>query len=259
MPFRDSLTDSQDLQVLNAIRNAGAAPLVIVHGACTSDPYTPDNHWLALVARVFSSGPVYVEYGNEEDLSCDTGPGISATVYRASWNSVVSRLKVKFPSYRFIGPVNFQANPTYIATFVHGANPSPDFISWHEYPCNMTETAGYCLDAIRRWAAHVSNTNRAVRNAIGYTIPIMITEWNLDAVADPRYTNARFIQEWTTNALGEWGSLTAAGLYAALIYTSESHSDFQLIDGNNHLTPQGVAFFRARRRTGETHTLRSHA
>ena len=243
MPFRDSLTDAQDLQALTAIRNAGATPLVIVHGACVPQPYTPDNHWLGLVAKVFSSGPVYVEYGNEEDLGCNGGPSISATAYRASWNSVVRRLKANFPSYRFIGPVNFQTNPAYIATFVNGANPQPDFISWHEYNCNMTLSDRHCLRAIRRWAAHVSKTNSAVKSAIGHTIPIMITEWNLDASADSRYANASFIWRWTSRALREWASLRAAGVYAAFIYTCESHPDFQLIDGRGNFTPQGAAFF----------------
>ena len=71
MPFRVSFTDVQDIQALSAVKNTGAASLVIVHGACVSDPYTIDNHWLSLVAQVFTTSPVYVEYGNEEDVSCN--------------------------------------------------------------------------------------------------------------------------------------------------------------------------------------------
>lgn len=243
MPFRDSLTDAQNLQALNAIKNAGAAPLVIVHGACVSDPYTPDNHWLSLVAQVFGTGPVYVEYGNEEDLGCNGGAGISATTYQASWNSVVPRLKANYPTYKFIGPVNFQANPTYIATFVNGANPQPDFISWHEYTCSSTDSNSTCLGNISHWATHVVNTNAAVQNAIGHTIPIMITEWNLDPQSDSRYSDQAFIQQWTTAALNELSSLTGSGLYAAFNYTAESHPIFQLIDSLDHLTYQGAVFF----------------
>jgi hypothetical protein len=243
MPFRDTITDAQDLQALNAIKNAGAAPLVIVHGACISDPYTPDVHWLSLVAQVFTSGPVYVEYGNEEDLSCPSGPSISATTYQASWNSVIPRLKAAYPTYKFIGPVNYQTNPTYIATFVTGANPQPDFISWHEYVCSSTDSDTTCNTHIANWATHVSSTNAAVVAAIGHTIPIMITEWNLDPFSDSRYSNSAFIQPWTTSALNEWSSLTSSGVYAAFLYTLESHSSFQLIDGSDNLTPQGAVFF----------------
>lgn len=243
MPFRDSLSDAQDLQALNAIKNAGAAPLVIVHGACVSDPYTPDNHWLSLVTQVFGSGPVYVEYGNEEDLSCNGGAGVSATTYQASWNSVVPLLKANYPTYKFIGPVNFQANPTYIATFVNGANPQPDFISWHEYTCSSTDSNSTCLGNISHWATHVANTNAAVQSAIGHTIPIMITEWNLDPQSDSRYSDQAFIQQWTTTALNELSSLTGSGVYAAFLYTSESHPIFQLIDSSDNLTYQGQVFF----------------
>ena len=243
MPFRDGWTDAQYLQALGAIKNAAAAPLVIVHGACVSDPYTIDNHWLSLVAQVFTTGPVYVEYGNEEDLSCNGGAGISATAYQASWNIVIPQLKANYPSYAFIGPVTYQANPAYVATFVNGANPQPDFISWHEFVCNTSNSDDYCMSHINNWANHVNDTNTAVQNAIGHTIPIMITEWNLDPGSDSRYNNQAFIQQWTTNALNEWASLVNAGVYAACIYTTESHPIFQLIDSNDNLTYQGQVFF----------------
>ncbi|HLZ59951.1 MAG TPA: hypothetical protein VKR06_23630 [Ktedonosporobacter sp.] len=243
MPFRDALTDAQDLQALGAIENTGAAPLVIVHGACVSDPYTIDNHWLSLVAQVFTTGPIYVEYGNEEDLSCNGGAGISATAYQASWNVVVAQLKVNYPSYYFIGPVTYQSDPTYIATFVNGANPQPDFISWHEFVCSSSDSNSYCLSHINNWATHIANTNSAVQSAIGHTIPIMITEWNLDPGRDHRYSDQSFIQQWTTTALSEWSSLTSSGLYAAFNYTCESHPDFQLIDSSDNFTYQGAVFF----------------
>src|SRR6266516_4880053 len=244
MPFRDALTDAQDIQALNAIKNTGAAPLVIVHGACVSDPYTIDSHWLSLVAQVFTTGPVYVEYGNEEDLSCNGGSGISATAYQASWNAVVSQLKATpaYSSYYFIGPVTYQSNPTYIATFVNGANPQPDYISWHEFVCSSSDSDSYCSTHINNWATHIADTNSAVQ-AIGHTIPIMITEWNLDPGKDRRYSNQSFIQQWTKSALSEWNILTASGLYAAFNYTCESHPDFQLIDSSDNFTYQGAVFF----------------
>jgi hypothetical protein len=230
-------------KALNAIKNTGAAPLVIVHGACVSDPYTIESHWLSLVAQVFTTGPVYVEYGNEEGLSCNGGSGISATTYQASWNAVVPQLKATYPSYAFIGPVTFQSDRTYIATFVNGAKPQPDYISWHKFVCSSSDSDSDCLSHINNWATHITNTNSAVQNAIGQTIPIMITEWNLDPGKDGRYSNQSFIQQWTINALIEWNGLTAHGLYAAFNNTCESHPDFQLIDSSDNLTYQGAVFF----------------
>jgi hypothetical protein len=243
MPFRDGWTDAQYLQALGAVKNTAAAPLVIVHGACVSDPYTIDTHWLSLVAQVFMTGPVYVEYGNEEDLSCNGGAGISATTYQASWNAVIPQLKANYPSDYFIGPVTYQSDPTYIATFVNGANPQPDYISWHEFVCSATDSNSYCLSHINNWATHIANTNSAVQSAIGHPIPIMITEWNLDPGKDRRYSNQSFIQQWTTTALSEWSSLSSSGLYAAFNYTCESHPDFQLIDSSDNFTYQGAVFF----------------
>jgi hypothetical protein len=241
IPIRDSLTDADALRAFTAVRNSGAAPLAIVHGACVSNTYAVDAHWLNLLARVFSSGPVYVEYGNEEDLSCAGGSN-GAAVYTASWNAVVPMLKARFPRYAFIGPVNFESNPAYVAAFVKGARPEPDFISWHEYVCNRVQPDSYCMGHIRRWAVHVSDTNAAVNAAVGHALPIMITEWNLGG-ADPRYGNPGFIGPWTRAALNEWASLVSSGVYAAFLYSCESHPDFELVTSRNTLTPQGESFF----------------
>ncbi|TMB86493.1 MAG: hypothetical protein E6J45_13805 [Chloroflexi bacterium] len=241
IPIRDALSDAEALRAFTAVRNSGAAPLAIVHGACVPDTYTVDSHWLGLLARVFTSGPVYVEYGNEEDLSCAGGIR-GAHVYTASWNAVVPRLKARFPNDRFIGPVNFESNPAYVATFVRDARPQPDFISWHEYVCHRSQPDSYCLEHIARWTNHVDDTNAAVRAAVGHTVPIMITEWNLGGT-DPRYGDAAFIQAWTRAALSQWASLVGSGVYAAFLYSCESHPDFELITSRNTLTAQGESFF----------------
>lgn len=243
VPMRDNLNDAQNLKAFQAVKNVGAAPLLIVHGACVADPFTVDTHWLSLAAQVFSSGPVYVEYGNEEDLGCNGGPRFSAAQYQASWNSVVPRLKATYPQYLFVGPVTSSANPSYVAAFVNGAQPQPDFISWHEYVCSASQSDSYCLSHINNWATHVGTTNAAVQSAVGHTIPILITEWNLDPGDDARYGDAGFMQQWTSQALAEWSYLASSGVYAAFIYTSESHPGFQLIDGGDNLTAQGLAFF----------------
>src|SRR5690242_2748810 len=120
MPFRTSLSDNVELQALLAIKTMGATPLVIVHGAVDSSVLSDDQHLLSLTAQVFGSSLVYVEYGNEEDLA-----GIDDVTYTNSWNAVVPTLKAQHPTYAFMGPVNFQKNPTYIGYFVGHANPAP--------------------------------------------------------------------------------------------------------------------------------------
>jgi hypothetical protein len=238
MPFRSTLSDAYELQTLQAIKTIGAIPLVIIQGAADVNALADDTHLIGLVQRVFGKSTVYVEYGNEEDLA-----GIDVTRYTNSWNAVVPHLKAMAPTYQFGGPVNYQYNPTYVATFDQHANPRPDFNSWHEYVCGTSDSDAYCLAHIANWTTHIQATNSAVAAAIGTTIPIMITEWNLDPQQDPRYTNASFIQPWTLTALQTLEANTANGLVAAMQYCATNNQGFELIDSGNNLTPQGQTFF----------------
>jgi hypothetical protein len=236
MPLRNSIPDSYDLTTLQAIKGIGATPLVIVNGAAVANNEPGDAHWLSLVASVFPGG-VYVEYGNEEDLA-----GVSAQAYTASWNSVVSQLAALYPADKFIGPVNFQYNPAYVAYFVQHASPAPYAVSWHEYVCNTGNTDAYCQQHIANWATHVAQT-RAAMGAAFATLPIWITEWNLDPNSDPRYSDAAFIGPWIDAALNEWQSLASQGVAVTMLYTADSHGDFGLVGNNNALTPEGTAFY----------------
>ncbi|HVM67697.1 MAG TPA: hypothetical protein VMU14_22680, partial [Acidimicrobiales bacterium] len=238
MPFRSGLSDAVELQALTAISSIGATPLVIVHGATDANVLADDTHLLSLAAQVFGSSLVYVEYGNEEDLA-----GVNATTYTNSWNATVPTLKSLHPTYKFIGPVNFQYNPTYIGYFVGHAQPLPDIVSWHEYVCNTSETTSYCMSHIANWATHVSLTNAAEVTAIGHTVPFMITEWNMDPQNDPRYLDPAVMGPWTAAALQELQQLVPDGLVGAQLYCADSHGGgFELVDSSNALTPEGAAF-----------------
>ncbi len=95
MPFRTSLTDAVELQALQTIKTIGATPLVIVHGAVDATVLADDTHLLSLVAQVFGSSLVYVEFGNEEDLA-----GVNDVAYTNSWNATVPSLKAAHPYRR---------------------------------------------------------------------------------------------------------------------------------------------------------------
>ena len=241
VPSRSSLSDATELQALQTVKTIGATPLFIVHGAVDSNVMADDQHLLALAAQVFGSSTVYVEYGNEEDAS------VSASAYTASWNAVVPTLKAQHPTYQFIGPVTAYAYTSYIATFVQNANPAPDVVSWHEYACGPGGSTSSCFGAIANWSSHVASINAAERTAAGRTFPFMITEWNMDYADDPRYSDPTVIGPWTTQALQELNSLVASGLIGAQQYVAATHSsDFQLINPDNSLTPQGQAFSASR-------------
>jgi len=238
MPFRFDLPDAYELQALRTIKEIGAIPLVIIHGATDQNALADDRHLISLTQTVFGSDTVYIEYGNEADLA-----GVDVSRYTASWNATIPQLKAMAPTYKFIGPVNFEHNPTYIATFDKNANPRPDLNSWHEYACHPDDSDAYCVSHLADWTAHIQQTNEAVRGAIGTTVPIMITEWNLDAASDPRYSNASFIQAWTTVALRTLDENRSSGLMAAMYYCATNHPSFSLIDRANNLTPEGETFF----------------
>jgi len=238
MPFRFGLPDAYELQALRTIREIGAIPLIIVHGAIDQNALADDRHLISLTQSVFGGDTVYVEYGNEADLA-----GVDVWRYTESWNAVIPQLKAMAPTYKFIGPVNFEHNPTYIATFDKSANPRPDLNSWHEYACHPDDSDASCVSHLADWTTHIQQTNEAVQAAIGRTVPIMITEWNLDAAPDPRYSNSNFIQTWTTSALRTLDENRSNGLMAALYYCATNHPSFSLIDRANNLTPEGQAFF----------------
>ncbi len=240
MPFRSGMADSVEVQALQTIKNIGAAPLIIVHGAVDTNVTQDDIHEIQLAQSVFGSSVVYVEFGNEEDLA-----GVNVSKYTAAWNATVPKLKALAPTYKFIGPVNFQYNPSYIATFDRNASPRPDFNSWHEYVCNTSESDSYCLTHIANWSTHVTLTNQAVQAAIGTTLPIMITEWNLDPQQDPRYSNSTFMRQWTQTALNTLSANTAYGVVAAMQYCATNNQGFNLIDGNNQPTAEGQTLFTA--------------
>lgn len=242
MPFRATLSDAYETQAMRAIRALGALPLIIVHGPSDKNALADDVHIVRLAQQVFGAGTVYVEYGNEPELA-----GISATAYAASWNSVIACLKYLAPSYKYIGPVNAFYDPEYVATFDQLARPRPDFNSWHEYACATYESSDACMSHLDGWSAHVTGMRHAVQAAIGVTIPLMLTEWNLDDKPDPRYHDPAFIQTWTSAALRVLAANRANGLYAAMQYCVTNNPSFSLIDSSGALTPAGEAFFGALR------------
>jgi hypothetical protein len=246
VPMRRTLADATLTAALRAVRNIGATPLVILNGpgelADDGAILSRDLHDLDLVRGVFPTGPVELEYGNEDDL----GHGVTAAQYDASWNTVISQVKAQSPAgYTFAGPVNFQSNPSYIGDFVRAANPRPDFTSWHEYVCQAADTS-HCTANIAHWTTHAQNTNAAVQAAIGTTIPFLISEWNVDpanSAADlALYRDPAFIQPWTRAAISELRSLVPIGLAGALIYTASDHDAFGLVTAGPTLTPQGQTF-----------------
>ncbi len=236
MPIRNAGGPTPwEVQAMQDIHAMGVTPIIILKYSQT-DPLGAGQQVLTQATSIFGSQRIYVEFGNERDLA-----GVNQTAYTTAWNQVIPQLKTQFPTAMFMGPVNFQQNPTYIASFIHNATPKPDAISWHEYICGNSSPASYCIAHIANWGTHIANTKAAIQ-ANGDTVPpIFITEWNYDPnnpSPDPRVT-PQFQDTFTRTALQE---LANDGVTGATQYVATGHTEYNLIDPGGNPTAEGQAF-----------------
>jgi len=192
---------------------------------------------------VFGNRLVYYEFGNEDDYN-----GLPIERYTQGWNTLIPQFKRLAHNGKFIGPVSYQYDHGNLTTFLQGAKPRPDAISWHEYTCSYKDQAADCMAHLSRWAVHISDARAVMQTTLGTTLPIMITEWNYAAdqstqsngqpFADAKYDNASFMTAWTSEALH---ILAANGVLASMQY-SVTNTALSLITYNNTLTAQGTAF-----------------
>ena len=221
MPTRPTLSDATEIAAAEAIKEIGAVPLIVIHGpeSQAGSLLQSDQHLLDLFSRVFGKEPVYYEFGNEAEVQ-----GIKADAYVNAWNQVVPILKQAFPTARFIAPDNYQFTRRYLKTFLQGAKPYPDGVSWHEYTCSVYWSADACLANIDSWTIHITQARAAMQEAIGTTLPIWISEWNYASdqeviggrpIDDGKYNNPAFMQAWTTKAMA---TLIANRVFASMQY-----------------------------------------
>ena len=244
MPVRKSLSNATEIQAAQDIKNMGAIPLVVLHGASTPTALADDSLIVQDMNTIFGKSIVYYEFGNEEDYFA----GIDATTYTNVWNKTVPQLKKLALNGNFIGPVNYQYTRSYLTTFLQNAKPRPDEISWHEYTCSKKDQSDKCLASIDHWTTHIANARDAMQTTIGTVLPIMITEWNYapdlqagdtgQVPADGKHENATFMTAWTTKALQ---TLAANRVFASMQYSC-TNTAIPLVDTNNTITPQGTIF-----------------
>jgi len=235
MPFRSSLSNTVEIQAAQTIKALGATPLIILH-SIASDSLSVDTRIVNDMNTVFGNSIVYYEYGNEDDFS-----GTDAATYTQSWNQVIPALKQLAHNGRFIGPVNYQYDSTYLTTFLQGAKPRPDAISWHEYTCDDSWADNICLSHIDHWTTHIADARSVMVSITGTILPIMITEWNYAPNAvynDGKNNDSAFMTAWTTKALQ---TLAANRVFASMQYSC-TNTAIPLVDSSNTLTTQGSVF-----------------
>ncbi|MGZ6364793.1 MAG: hypothetical protein ACXWPS_02395 [Ktedonobacteraceae bacterium] len=243
IPTRTHLSNEVGIQAFQAVKSIGAVPLIVLTGV--RDPNVVDNDTRIIqdANSVFGNSLVYYEFGNEDDWN-----GVTIERYTTGWNTYIPQFKHLTLNGKFIGPVSYQYDHNNLTTFLQGANPRPDAISWHEYTCSYREPMDNCLTNLDRWSTHIQDGRSVMQATLGTELPIMITEWNYAAdqsiqhnglpFDDGKYNNASFITAWTTKAMD---ILAANKVYASMQY-SVTNTALPLINDNNALTLQGVTF-----------------
>ena len=243
IPLRHSLPIALEVQAEQAVKSIGAIPLVVLNGLRNPQALTDDMRMIQESNSVFGDTLVYYEFGNEDDWN-----GVTITRYTQGWNTLIPQFKRLARHGKFIGPVSYQYSHDSLSTFLQGANPRPDAISWHEYTCSYKDPAATCLGQLDRWGTHITDARAVMQSALGTTLPIMITEWNYAPdqsiqqnglpFDDGKYNNDSFIQAWTAKAL----SILAANHVFASMQYSVTNTALPLITYDNTLTIQGMAF-----------------
>lgn len=243
IPTRPTSQVSNDEAVVKSAaqiaKNMGVTPLIVLGGVARSNPLGDDTPIIQDMNSIFGSNPVYYEYGNESDLA-----GYNDQAYTTSWNAVVPQLKALALNGKFIGPVNYQYDGTYLRYFLNNANPRPDAVSWHMYTCDTSGVEGTpqsestCLANIDNWTSYFTDARTAMHAAFGGTteVPIMITEWNYDPHTPADNGDSAFISSWTSKAIE---SLASNNVFASMQFRIESLTP---LISNDQLTTQATTF-----------------
>ncbi len=235
MPVRIGVPESVIVQTAQMIKNMGAVPDVILHSEQSASLQATNILVITDMNRIFGNTRVYYEFGNEDDLQ-----QVTPAAYTAGWAASIPTLKQKALNGWFIGPVTYHYDPVYLAYFVSHAKPVPDAVSWHEYGCRPNDTIAFCMAHLSNWTLQIQNAYGII-SAAGKSLPVMITEWNYDAIApanDGKNNNSAFMHDWTVAALK---TLAQNHVYAAMQYAC-TDPIMPLVAGGA-LAPQGKAFY----------------
>ncbi|MBO0777966.1 MAG: peptidoglycan-binding protein [Ktedonobacteraceae bacterium] len=233
VPIRPNTDQASVKRAVQFVKDQQAVLLIDLQGVLWPGAQASATQALKAVNQVFGQNPVYVEFGNEEDLQ-----GTTAEQYVDAWNKLIPGLKQVAPQARFVGPVTFRYDQGYLTYFLQNARPLPDVVSWHEYACTVEQTNEQCLANVQNWNQHFTNARQIMTNTFQKLLPIMVTEWNYAADAridDGKNNNADFMSNWTKQALQV---LEKQEVFASMQF-SAIDSATPLIASNNTLTTQG--------------------
>ncbi|QBD82921.1 hypothetical protein EPA93_45960 [Ktedonosporobacter rubrisoli] len=180
------------------------------------------------------------EFTNESDLN-----GWDVNTYIDKWNAEIPNLRRINPTAAFIGPaLGVVAHfDSYLKPFLQACKSSgviPDAVSFHSYPCTNTPDASECAPrAVNIGKNDVVACRNIVQAVFERSIPIGVTEWNIDANNPPKsYTqDASFNYTWTKNALK---AMIESGCEIACQFDAASGAGYGLLDLVSTTSPYPV-------------------
>jgi hypothetical protein len=214
-------TDAEIEQRLRTVENSGMTCLGVLQSIFD---VAFDTH---VVSYATSRCQLY-EFGNEPDYN-----GISLESYLKQWNTTIPLLRKINPAAKFIGPVTYndQGNHNFMRDFLVGVKNSgvlPDAISSHWYPCYQ-DTQDSCLSKANSYGQVAEGVEAMVRDILGKSLPVGITEWNYDpGNPPPAYgDDPHFITTFSTDAIQ---SMALAGVAFACQFDVASYGGFGRLD-----------------------------
>jgi len=227
--FQSNMTDADIQARLNTVAATGMHCLALLDAI---DNLTFMRHVVQLTA---ATCPMY-EFGNEPD-----GNGVSVSTYLSDWNTDIPQLRALAPGAKFGGPASLGASG-FLQSFIQGSASSgvtPDFISFHEYPCFGATSKTDCLTN-RTSGAFDYDQSVIVgweQQYLGHRVPTGITEYNFDpggANLGAWAGDASFMFQWTELAIQRFA---ADGYDFATQYTSLNYSGYGALDMFNDSAP----------------------
>ena len=220
--FQNNMSDADIKARINTLSATGMHCLALLDATGSPD-------FMKHVVRLTSAVCPMYEFGNEPD---NGGPSVS--VYLTEWNTDIPQLRALAPNARFGGAATLGAS-TYLHDFLAGTASSgntPDFVSFHQYPCYGATSQDDCLK-VRTTSAFDYDLKTVVgweRQIFGHRVPTGITEYNFDpggANLGAWANDKAFMYKWTELALQRF---MTDGYDFATQYTSLNYSGYGALD-----------------------------
>src|SRR6267142_428998 len=198
-------SDAYIQQTVTACQNMNVTMLVILHHS--------DLTWNSRLVTQLGNNCNLYEFSNEPDLL-----PITTSAYQTFWKLNIPTLRGINKNAAFIGPVLgvFSSFDSYVIPWLQDCKNSgilPDAISYHIYPCTGSQwTQSVCDSRATSFFGAFTHADTAIKNILGKSLPICLTEWNIDANSPPQQhsyaTDSTFASQWAERAIDD---MVAAG------------------------------------------------